>query len=62
MPRKAREIIKLLKKNGFVKISQNGSHAKYKNFENGRVTIVPVHNGDMPKGTEDNILELAGLK
>ena len=62
MPRKAREIIKLLKKNGFVKISQNGSHAKYKNLENGRITIVPIHNGDMPKGTEDNILKLAGLK
>ncbi|CYW46996.1 type II toxin-antitoxin system HicA family toxin [Streptococcus suis] len=62
MPRKAREIIKLLKKNGFVKVSQNGSHAKYKNFETGRIAIVPIHNGDMPKGTEDNILKQAGLK
>lgn len=62
MPRTAREIIKLLKKNGFEKISQNGSHAKFKNKETGKIAIVPVHNGDMPKGTEDNILKQAGLK
>lgn len=46
----------------FFKVSQNGSHAKYKNFETGRIAIVPIHNGDMPKGTEDNILKQAGLK
>lgn len=62
MPRTAREIIKLLKKNGFIKVSQNGSHAKYKNFETGNITIVPMHKGDMPKGTEDDILKKAGLK
>lgn len=62
MPRKAREIIKLLKKNGFEKVSQNGSHAKFKNPETGRIAVVPVHNGDMPKGTEDSIFKQAGLK
>lgn len=61
MPSKTREIIKLLKKNGFVKVSQNGSHAKFKNFDTGRIVIVPIHNGDIPNGTERNILKQAGL-
>ena len=62
MPRKAREIIKLLKENGFQKVSQNGSHAKFKNPEKGAIAIVPIHKGDLPKGTEESILKQAGLK
>ena len=33
MPMKPKEMIRLLKKNGFIKISQNGSHVKMKNFK-----------------------------
>lgn len=36
MPLTPREMIKLLKKNGFEEISQNGSHVKMKNQENGK--------------------------
>nr|WP_256092257.1 type II toxin-antitoxin system HicA family toxin [Streptococcus agalactiae] len=42
--------------------NMHGSHAKYKNFETGNITIVPMHKGDIPKGTEDDILKKAGLK
>lgn len=34
------KIIKILQKLGFEKISQKGSHAKYKNYETGKVYII----------------------
>ena len=52
MPIKPSEMIKLLKKNGFVAVSQNGSHVKMRNQETGKQTIVPLHNKDLKKGTE----------
>lgn len=39
----AKEIIRILKKMGFVKVSQKGSHAKYKNMLTHRICIVPMH-------------------
>lgn len=62
MPMTPREMIALLKKNGFVEISQNGSHKKLYNPETNKITIVPYHGKALKKGTEQNILKLAGLK
>lgn len=62
MPLTPKEMIKLLKKNGFVEISKNGSHVKMKNFENGKAVIVPYHSKAMKKGLEQAILKQAGLK
>ena len=62
MPMTSKQILKLLKKNGFVKISQEGSHIKMRNPETGRQTIVPYHNKDLKKGMESTILKQAGLK
>lgn len=62
MPLTPREMIKLLKKNGFEEISQNGSHVKMKNQENGKTVIVPYHSKAMKKGLEQAILKQAGLK
>lgn len=62
MPMKPREMIKLLESNGFRCISSNGSHKKFWNEATKKTTIVPVHAKDLKKGTEDNILKLAGLK
>lgn len=56
-----REMIKYLKKNGFVEVSRNGSHVKMKNPETGRQTIVPYHSKSMKKGLEQAILKQAGL-
>lgn len=58
----AKQMIKLLKKNGFVEVRQNGSHKQFINYENGRQTTVPSHAGDLKKGTEQGILKQAGLK
>ena len=62
MPMTPREMIKLLKQNGFEEVSQNGSHVKLKNPQTGVQTIVPYHNKAMKKGLEQAILKQAGLK
>lgn len=62
MPLTPKEMIKFLKKNGFVIISQNGSHVKLMNPETDRTIIVPYHSKDLKKGLEQAILKQAGLK
>lgn len=56
------EMVKSLKKNGYVKISQSGSHAKFKNFTNGIQVTVVIHSKEMVKKIESNILKKTGLK
>ena len=58
----SKEIIKLLEQNCFECVRQNGSHKFYINKEANRMTTVPMHNKDLPKGTEQKILKDAGLK
>lgn len=62
MPMTSQEMIKLLKKNGFEMVSQNGSHIKFRNSETGKTVIVPYHAKDLKKGMEQAILKQAGLK
>lgn len=49
MPMSSKEMIKLLQKNGFVIVSQNGSHVKMTNRETKRTVIVPYHSKDLKK-------------
>lgn len=59
---KYREIIKLLKKNGWVICDIRGSHFQLKHkCHKGKVTV-PFHSGDIPKGTLNSILKQAKLK
>lgn len=62
MPMKPKDLIKLLEQNGFVQINSNGSHRKLYNVETKKTVIVPFHNKDLKKGTEQGILKDAGLK
>lgn len=62
MPMSPKEMIKLLKKNGFEEIGQNGSHMKLRNPETNRTVIVPYHSKDLKKGMEQAILKQAGMK
>ena len=62
MPMTPKEMIKLLKQNGFEQISQNGSHVKLRNNQTGKQTIVPLHAKSLKKGLEQAILKQAGLK
>ena len=57
-----KQMIALLQKNGFVLVSQSGSHVKLRNNETGKQTIVPMHSKDLGKGLEQAILKQAGLK
>ena len=50
MPLTPKQMIKLLKKNGFKEMSQNGSHVKLKNERTKRQVIVPYHSKEMKKG------------
>ncbi len=62
MPMKPREMIKLLQDNGFIEVSQNGSHKKMFREKTNTTIIVPVHSTELKKGTEKAILKQAGLK
>ena len=59
---RVKELLKLLYKDGWVKKDQNGSHLQLTHVSKpGKVTL-PVHGGDIPKGTLHSILRQAGLK
>ncbi|MBD5517286.1 MAG: type II toxin-antitoxin system HicA family toxin [Lachnospiraceae bacterium] len=62
MPMTSSEMLKYLKKNGFIMISQNGSHVKMRNPCTQKAVIVPCHARDLKKGMEQAILKQAGLK
>jgi len=58
----AKELVSLLESAGWSKDRQKGSHALFKHpRRNGRITV-PMHAGDLPKGTLNDILKKAGLK
>ena len=62
MPMTPQDMIRLLKKNGFQIVSQNGSHVKLKNPKTEKQTLVPCHSRAMKKGLEQAILKQSGLK
>ncbi len=55
------QIINALSKVGFEKISQKGSHAKYKNLKTQKIYIIPMHK-EIAKGTLKSILEQADIE
>jgi predicted RNA binding protein YcfA (HicA-like mRNA interferase family) len=60
--RNAKEVIKVLRKNGFWLVSQVGSHQKWRHA-NGRQVIVAMHgNKPIPIGTLKSIIDGSGLK
>ena len=61
---KVRDIIKLIRADGWCPIETEGSHQQYKHpIKKGRVTIVVGHqNDDLAPGTLNSILKQSGLK
>jgi len=56
------EILKVLHRNGFVFISQKGSHIKYRKSGNPTLTvIIPADRKQIPTGTFNSILTQSGL-
>lgn len=64
MPRKFKDIIKLIEKDGWYLVAQTGSHRQYKHqAKPGRVTIAAHKlSDDVSLKTEASILKQAGLK
>ena len=59
----AKEVIKLLEKNGWSEARQRGSHKVFKHPDFTDNIPVPMHSGkDIPKGTLHSIFKKAGLK
>jgi mRNA interferase HicA len=59
--RNAKEVVKILRKHGFVMVAQSGSHQKWRH-ENGRQVIVAMHGSKpIPLGTLKSIIEGSGL-
>lgn len=59
---RAREIEKIILKDGWYFVKQTGSHRQYKHpTKPGKITI-PFHTGDLDKRTANSILNQAGLK
>lgn len=54
------KIIKAMRKLGFEKCSQKCSHAKYINYKNGKIFIIPMYD-EVAKGTLKGILEQADI-
>ncbi len=63
MPRKVREVLKILREDGWEVIRQRGSHRQLGHPEKRGAVTVAGHDGDdlHPK-TEESILKQAGLK
>ena len=57
---KGKELVKLLKENGWTVDRVKGSHHVMK--KNGKTEIIPVHNIDLPTGLANAILKRTGLK
>lgn len=57
-----REILKILRKDGWYETTQEGSHISLKHpSKPGKVTV-PKHSGDLRHGTLNSIYKQAGLK
>ena len=56
----AKQVVKGLERNGFALTRQKGSHATFRH-DDGRIAVVPMHSGDLKRGTLRSILRQAAL-
>ncbi|NTV80472.1 MAG: type II toxin-antitoxin system HicA family toxin [Candidatus Aminicenantes bacterium] len=60
---KIRDIIDLLREDGWYQVAQRGSHRQFKHpVKRGRVTIAGHMKDDLAPGTLNSVLRQAGLK
>jgi predicted RNA binding protein YcfA (HicA-like mRNA interferase family) len=58
---KPKDLIKILESNGYILKRVGGSHYFFIHPINGKITVVPFYNKDLPKGTFYAILKQAGI-
>jgi predicted RNA binding protein YcfA (HicA-like mRNA interferase family) len=56
----AQEVIQRLHEDGWYEVKQTGSHKKLKHDTKAGIVTVPMHKGDIPKGTLSSIYRQAG--
>jgi predicted RNA binding protein YcfA (HicA-like mRNA interferase family) len=56
-----KELIKILRRNGFILDRTRGSHQLWIHIEFKKRVVIPIHNKSLPKGTFYSILKLAGI-
>jgi predicted RNA binding protein YcfA (HicA-like mRNA interferase family) len=56
-----KEIIKILEERGFVLKRINGSHHVFQHPLTKKITVLPLHKKDLPKGTLNAIFEQSGI-
>lgn len=60
---KVRDIIRLLRAEGWYEVKSRGGHRQFKHTaRGGRVTVSGQLSDDMPPGTWNNVRKQAGLK
>jgi len=57
----AREVVRFLKRKGFIEKRQKGSHLLLQHPQTGYRTFVPMHPGELPTGLFLKILKDAGF-
>jgi predicted RNA binding protein YcfA (HicA-like mRNA interferase family) len=58
----AKEVLRLLRKDGWYQVAQRGSHIQMKHPKKPGKVSVANHKGDIPEGTLRSIFTQAGLK
>jgi predicted RNA binding protein YcfA (HicA-like mRNA interferase family) len=56
-----KDLIKLLEQRGFILKRIKDSHHFFINPVTNKITVIPVHKGDLPKGTFHAILKQSGI-
>ena len=56
-----KELIKILENRGFILKRVKGTHHFFVHPVTGKITVVPFHKRDLPKGTFYGILKQAGI-
>ena len=59
---KSKDLLKMLKNDGWYEVRTSGSHHHFKHPEKEGLVTVPHPKKDLPIGTVNNILKQAGLK
>jgi len=60
---KVRDVVRLLMDDGWIQVSQKGSHRQFEHgIKPGKVTVPGKMSDDVPRGTLKSILRQAGLE
>ena len=56
------DLIKKLEEDGWFRVSQKGSHIKFNHDKKSAIVVIPHPKKDIPTGTAQKILKIAGVK